>query len=194
MALANIETWFLKKQFSSKMRFSLYKKLVRFLSSGVSLTRALDIMYAHASDDGKKPKQVQAVVLDEWRHNIRNGQTFSRAITGWAPDKERIVIEAGENAGSLNMAIENAIFIHEGSGRIKKAIIGGLAYPILLVCMAFGFMALFGFEVIPAFEEILPREEWTGVAAQMAVMSDFVRNGLLQTIAAILAVVGLLLF
>lgn len=189
MSISAFEMWFLKKQFSSKMRFSIFKKLIRFLASDVSLSQALDIMYIHASDDGKKPKNVQAIVIDQWRRNIRNGQDFSRAITGWAPDKERIVIEAGENAGRLDMAIQNAIFIHEGSAQIKKAIIGGLAYPVFLVIMALGFMGLFGIEVIPAFAEVLPREQWTGAGAQMATMSDFVQDGLLQTVVGFLGLV-----
>lgn len=196
MAIQDFERWFLKKQFGAKTRFAMYKKLVRFLSSGVALTSALDIMFDHVTDGGnkRKMKTPQAIALDEWRRNIRNGHSFSRAITGWAPDRERVVIEAGENAGRLDVAIQNAIFIHQGSAQIKAAILKGLAYPFLLILMAIGFMALFGFRVIPAFEEIIPRENWTGIGAQMAVMSDFVRNGLLQSIGGFGIFVSLLLF
>jgi type II secretory pathway component PulF len=171
----SFEEKFVKLQFSGKMRLGAYRKLIRFLKNGVPMTQALDIMYNHASHDGKKPKAIQAVVFDAWRRNARNGMGFGRAITGWVPDKDRLVIEAGEQAGKLDVAIGNAVYIFEGSKKIKGAIVGGLAYPIFLVLIAVGFMVMFGVQVIPAFEEVMPRSKWEGVGLQMAAMSDIVR-------------------
>lgn len=170
----SFEKWFIKLQFSAKMRTRVYRKLNRFLGNSVSLAQALDIMYGHASEDGKKPKAVQAVVLDEWRRQIRNGRSFGRAIEGWVPDSDRLVIEGGEIAGNLTVAIDKAILISGSSKKIRNTLVAGLAYPFILVFVAIGFMVMFGLQVIPSFEEILPREQWTGLGAQMAMMSDFV--------------------
>lgn len=180
--LESFNLWFLRVQFGAKMRTRVFRKLVRFLGNSVALSKALDIMYQHASEDGKKPKALQAIVLDDWRRSIRDGKTFGQAIQGWVPDSDRLVIEGGEKAGDLPTAIEKSILIGQSVKQIKGAIIGGLAYPLLLVAAAIGFMILFGLQVIPEFETVLPREQWTGAGAQMAVMSDFVRNWLAITL------------
>lgn len=185
---------FVKIQFNGKMRLSIYRKLTKFLANGVPLPQALDIMWGFASEDGKNPKKTQAVVLDAWRKNVRNGLSFARAIDGWVPEKDRTVIDAGESAGSLDMAIENAVFIHEGGKKIRAAIISGLAYPFFLVAIALGFMAMFGTQVVPAFEQILPRESWTGAGASMALLSDFVNNYLVLSIGGFAVIITLIVF
>src|SRR3546814_3004654 len=127
MNLQDFETGFVKLQVSGKDRLRLYRKVTRVLKNGVPIAQALNSMWTHASDDGKKPKAVQAVVIDAWRKSIRNGASFGRAIQGWVPERDRIVIEAGETAGRLDVAIDNAVFIFEGSKKIRGAILSGLS-------------------------------------------------------------------
>lgn len=191
---SSLETWFIKLQFSSKMRTRVYRKLNRFLGNSVSLAQALDIMYSHASEDGRKPKAVQAIVIDEWRRQVRNGKSFGQAIQGWVPDSDRLVIEGGEMAGNLSVAIDKAILISGSSKKIKSTLVSGLAYPVVLFFVAIGFMVMFGTRVIPAFEEILPRDQWMGAGAQMAWMSDFVNTWLFPVLAFLAALVGLVTF
>lgn len=181
----SLEKWFIRMQFGAKMRTRVYRKLNRFLGNSVSLAQALDIMYGHASEDGKKPKAVMAIVLDDIRRQVRNGKQFGRAIQDWVPASDRLVIEGGEIAGNLPVAIEKAIMISGSSKKIRNTLVSGLAYPVLLIFVAIGFMVMFGLQVIPSFEEILPREQWTGVGAQMAVMSDFVSTFLFPTLIAL---------
>lgn len=180
--LGSLETAFVKFQFGAKSRMRIYRKLVRFLENSMPLSQALDVIYQHASDEGRKPKNAEAVVIDHWRRGIRNGKGLGVVIEGWVPDSDRIVIEGGDGHGKQVVAIKKAIMISESSRKIKSTIINGLAYPIMLVAVAIGFLAMFGLQVVPAFEEILPREKWEGAGAQMAVMSDFVRYYMLWTL------------
>src|SRR3546814_20593570 len=121
MNLQDFETGFVKLQFSGKDRLRLYRKVTRFLKNGVPIAQALDIMWTHASDDGKKPKAVQAVVIDAWRKRIRNGASFGRAIPGWVPERDRIVIAAGATGGRLALSLAIAVFLFEGSQIIGLA-------------------------------------------------------------------------
>lgn len=170
-----MERAFIKLQFSAKVRTRIYRKLVRFLENSMSLAHALDVMHGHATEDGRKPKNATAIVLDHWRREVRNGKSFGKAIEGWVPESDRLVIEGGDKAGKLVIAINKAILISESTRKIKGTLVGGLAYPVLLIAVAIGFLVMFGLQVVPAFEEILPREKWVGAGAQMAFMSDFVR-------------------
>jgi type II secretory pathway component PulF len=174
---SSLQRIWLKLNFGTKERIRVYEKLHSFLTSNVSLRKALEIMYQHASDDGRKRSAPIAQILLEWLRDIKNGRDFGHAIQGWVPDSERLVIEGGEQA-SLPDAISRAIMISESLRNIIGTIRNGLAYPCMLFAAAIGFMFFFGIQVIPQFEEILPRDQWTGIAWQMAVMSDFARNWL----------------
>jgi type II secretory pathway component PulF len=166
--------WFIKIQFGGAVRARVYRKLISFLKNGVPLSSALKIMWTHATDDGKNPNHPTALVLRDWMDRVANGQSFGRAVTGWVPDSDRIVLEAGETAGALDEAIANALYIHEGGKKIKGAIIGGLAYPAILILVALGFMIMFGVKIVPSFDAVLPKEKWMGTAANMAMVADFV--------------------
>ena len=184
----------LKFQFNSKMRSRTYRKIASFLKNGVSLPDTLRILQRFATDDGRKPKDPQALVLKEWSDRVGNGQSFGRAVIGWVPTADRIVIEAGEAAGSLATALENALFIQDSGKKIRSAIIGGVAYPAFLSILAIFLLIIFGVRIVPAFEEVLPRDRWTGTAAKMATVSDFVNYGLLPTVIAFGAVLGVVFY
>jgi type II secretory pathway component PulF len=188
----SLQRFWLKLQFGATQRIRVYQKLNRFLSSSVSLRQALEIMYQHASEDGRKPKNPTAVILLQWLRSVKNGQSFGQAIQGWVPDGDRLVIEGGEAAGNLPQSIERAVLISESLRLIVSTIVSGIAYPVLLFLAAIGFLIFFGTTVIPQFAEILPRDQWTGVAGQMSVMSDFVQNGLIWVLLT-LAALGILI-
>jgi type II secretory pathway component PulF len=183
-----------KFSFNGKARSRTYRKIASFLKNGVSLPDTLRTLHRQQTDDGRKPKDPVALVFKEWLDKIANGQSFGRAVTGWVPPADRIVIEAGEAAGSLAGALENALFIQESSKKIRSVIIGGVMYPIFLVLLAIMLLIIFGVRIVPAFASVLPREKWTGVAAQMATVADFVNYGLLPTIIASLSIIGVIMW
>lgn len=172
--LANLELKFAKLQFTGKKRNRIYRKLNRFLNNGVPMTRALDILWNHASDDGRKPKESQAVIIDHWRRQVAEGRKLGQAIKGWVPDSDRLVIEGGEAAGNLTVAIEKAMAINESAGKIKTTVIKGLSYPLMLVGAAIGLLVLIVRQVVPAFDAVLPKEQWEGLGAQMAFVARMI--------------------
>lgn len=192
MAMSGFEQRFIKLQFSGGSRLRIYRKLERFIRNGITITNALETIWRHSSQDGRKPKNPSAVVVDAWRRQINEGKSLGVAVAGWVPENDRVVIEAGSQS-DLPSALENACFLHESQRRIRSALIAGLAYPIVLVLVAVGFMVIFGTQVIPAFETILPRDQWTGVGYQMSLMADFVSHGLLPlSIAVVLLTIAMI--
>ena len=183
--------WFQRIQFSPKLKVRILRKITRFLANSIPLSQALKIIYVHATQEGKKPKVIEAVAIDQWHQSIRDGKSFGQAIEGWIPENERLVIEGGERAGNLINAIEQSLVISQSVKEIKKAIVNGLTYPIFLSVGIIGFLLLFGYEVIPEFESILPRDRWTGIGAQMVIISDFVRNWLSTALLLMVLFVGL---
>lgn len=192
--LKSLNRRFARMQFGGKARLRTYRKIARLLRNSVPLARALETMYAHASNDGRKPGNPEAIVIDAWLKQVRNGKPLGIAIQGWVPEMDRLVIEAGEPSGDLPGAIENACFLYEGQKQIKVALWSSLAYPAVLFAMVAGFLILFGFEVIPKFEAVLPRDKWEGLGAQMATMSDFVQSFFLPVLAAIGGLIFLMIW
>jgi type II secretory pathway component PulF len=177
--LANLELKFAKLFFTGKKRNRIYRKLNRFLNSGVPMTRALDILWSHASDDGRNPKDSQAIIIDNWRRQVAEGRKLGQAIKGWVPDSDRLVIEGGESAGNLTVAIEKAMAINGAAGEIKKTVIVGLSYPMLLLSAAISLLVLIVRMVVPAFDAVLPKEQWEGLGAQMAFVANVIDNFLI---------------
>ena len=184
----NLEARFARMQFGGKERLRIYRKLARFLKNNVSLTSALDTLWLHSSKDGKKPSMPAALAIDAWRKQVANGKSLGVAVRGWVPENDRIVLEAGE--GNLVEALNNACLLYESQKQIKGALIAGVSYPIFLILIAMGFLVMFGLQVIPQFEQVLPRDKWSGVGWQMAVMSDFVRSYLIPSVAGAVLFIG----
>lgn len=183
--MASFDERFIRMQFGGKARLGVYRKLIQFLGTGVPITSALDSIYAFASEDGRKPKGATAVAVDTWRKQIKNGKSLGTAVTGWVPDNDRIVIEAGTS--DLPKALKSACLLQESQSKIRAALVAGLAYPIILVMVAFGFLILFGTNVIPQFESVLPKAEWEGLGWQMGLMSDMVQSYMIPFVVMLVA-------
>lgn len=181
MAVSAFEVSLAKFSMNGKVRLRLYRKIAGLLSNGVSLQAALDVLYDQASKGGKKKGDPVAIGIDSWRQTYRNGRPFGQALAGWAPLSERMLVEAGETGSRLDEALMNVIKLAESDAAIKGALVGGLSYPGVLLTMLGGMLYLFGVQVIPNFEQLLPKDQWTGLAYGMALMSTFAQDYLIPT-------------
>lgn len=192
--MSNFERWFVKVQFGGKQRIRVYRKIIRLIQNGVPLLQALTSIWVLASRDGKKPGLPTARILQVWIDQVKNGKPLEVAIQGWVPETDRTVIGAGNESGKLPEAIENACYLYEGQKKIRFAVFAAVAYPIVLLAMVVIFLFIFGLDVIPKFETVLPRDRWTGLAGQMAGMSDFVQNWMASLLVGFAALVGVVLW
>lgn len=190
----NLELTFAKLFFTSKKRIRVYRKLNRFLSNGVPLPRALDILWTHASDDGRKPKEGLALIIDHWRREVDEGRKLGQAISGWVPESDRLVIEGGEKAGNLTVAIEKTILISQSSQKIKMTLLKGLSYPVMLLTAALGLLIFIVRQVVPSFDQVLPRDQWEGLGAQMAFVASLIDNYLIFGLGFIVAIIALVTY
>ena len=171
------ERWFYRKQFGAKPRKRVYEKLVRLLKTGVTQAAALEILWENASHAGKKPTDVTAVAVAEWTAHTSDGKDLAYAMRDWIPEQDYSILNAGAKSGDLVNAIDNVVLLQEKQKQIKGAIIGGVAYPVIIILAALIFMYVFGSNVVPAFDQVMPKEKWTGFPAIMASVSDFVLAG-----------------
>lgn len=164
-----------KKDTSGRRR--LWLKLAKLIGNGVPILQALESIHSRRVASGGRGHP-QTIALGEWINGIRNGERLSPMLGGWVGDEERMLISAGEQAGTTEKALYSAARVMEARSQINKAVFGGLAYPIVLLCLAFGVLYLFGFKIVPAFTRIAPPEKWTGLARAMIEVSVFAQHWL----------------
>jgi type II secretory pathway component PulF len=162
-----------KFEFGSDQRYKFYMKLVQLLGNGVSLDNAIK-QIENLSRGGST--SIMPSLYRRWYNNIINGQNFGECMAPYVPSSEAILLETGANSGKLVEALQNTAESIAQQSRIKKAIIGATAYPMLLFAMLIGAMLLAAYNIIPTFEEIIPVSEWQGISYTVAKVSEFIRN------------------
>lgn len=156
-------------------RRRLWMKLSKLLSNGVPIMDALGSMNERRIASAGK-NDVVSLALSSWMDGLKNGHRLSDAIKNWVYNDEQMLIAAGEQSGSLHIALLSACEIMEAKKKIKSAVIGGMAYPLLMLIIAFAVLIMFSFKIIPAFSTIVPDDKWHGIARAMIDFANFSRS------------------
>jgi len=169
-----IERFFAKATFSGQKKVRIIRQIQRLIGAGVPITTTLEMLWDLYSKKGRKPKEPMAAMVSEWRSRLNQGKSLAYSMQGWISIPEQMIIEAGEQSDKLAVALDDALQADGASRGIRNAIIGGMVYPVILLLALIGILWGFSVEIVPAFETILPHERWTGNAATMYVISEFV--------------------
>ncbi len=160
---------------STSDRLAVYYKLQSLLRNRFSLMDALDRLYQIASKEGKNPNDTMALAISSWMRSIQNGESFSVALRGWAPSSELLMLSVGDVA-NLESALANTIKVVEGINRMKEPVIGAVSYPIFLLCATVLMIWMIGIYMVPPMASAVPGLKWTGTAASLIGLSDFVNE------------------
>lgn len=178
-------------EFNAKARERLYRKLGQLLKNGVSLDRSL---LQIATIEEKRGKQATALLLRRWRTSIENGVNFGQCVTAFVPAGESLLLETGSNSGRLQESFVNAAECVAQQRRVKSAIIRSGSYPALLLTVLIAALALASYNIIPAFGEVLPIEQWQGSAAMVASIAMTIQSKGLWILASLIGLIFLISF
>lgn len=162
-----------KFEFNPKMRERFYIKLAQLLDNGVQLDVALMQLQKLS---GRSKGSILPILYGRWRRNVANGMNFGDVVSPYVPSAEAILLETGAGSGHLVDSLYNAADTVQQQSRVKNAIVGSAAYPIVLFLMLIAALTLSSFMVIPTFAEILPVEQWTGAARVTAAVTQVIRD------------------
>jgi type II secretory pathway component PulF len=191
MALDLNRRW-ARLQLNTHARLRFYRKIAKMLANGLPLLKVLEELELRASREGRKPNEPEAIVLSDWRRVVQNGGMLSEAMQWWVPHTEQMIVMAGEQSGRLEIALNTVCGVVSSARRIRTAVIGGLAYPVVILVMTIGYVFLFGKVVIPRFTAIISPEHWHGVARSLYTLSRFVQSGLIWCVLLFVALLVLL--
>ena len=144
------------------------RELATLLSSGVTLIKSLDILC----------KQVESRTLlhavEQIKKDIEGGYTFQNALRKHNKifsDFWIHLVETGEASGHLPSSLDQLAGYMEESENLKKKITSAMVYPIILLTVATGAIAIFLLKIIPIFEEI-----FKGFNVDLPVLTQMVIN------------------
>ena len=149
-----------------------------------SLMDSMDMLHDSASKGGKNPGEPLAIAIASWGRALNNGKTFSEALRGWAPDRERLMLSVGD-VSDLEGALLNLIKVTEGTTKMIRPIIGAIAYPTFLMLMAVLIIYAIGVYMVPPMIDAAPGVSWKGLAKDLVDLSDWIKNNWMLAFSAI---------
>ncbi|MBQ9236030.1 MAG: type II secretion system F family protein [Alphaproteobacteria bacterium] len=161
--------------FSNKTRLKLYRKIASLMRNRFSLMDALDMLHDSASNGGKNPGEPLAIAIAAWGRALNNGKTFSEALKGWAPDRERLMLSVGD-VSDLESALLNLIKVSEGSTKMIRPIVGAITYPAFLLMMAVLIIYAIGVYMVPPMIDAAPNVKWRGMAKDLVDLSGWIKD------------------
>ena len=170
-------------------RKRLWTKLATLIKNGVPIKSALTTLHSRRIQIGKGGAP-DAIALSHWLQRINNGSSIAGCTKGWVTDEEQMLLSAGEKSGDILKSLEAMCRIMTAKASIKGAVIGGVAYPIFIVLMLFGFMYLFGYKLIPSFLNLAPVEKYSGFGYLIARASIVTQYALLPFMAFCMAAIA----
>lgn len=178
---------------STSARLRLWRKLASLLANGVPLLRGLTELYERRVQT-HGPQHMEALALRIWRERISNGGTLATAIEGWVTTDEQMLVGAGEEQGDMGQAFDRLELLLTSRSLILKAVLAGVSYPLVLLCLVFGLLIFYAWKIIPVYLSVADAQggSFTGLAASLVWLSGAVRHWVWLWI--LLTVLGLLLF
>lgn len=163
-----------KMTFSTQTKIRILRQIQRLITAGISVSVALDMLFDMYSQNGKKPKESTAIVINEWRKKHRAGRPLASCLEGWITPAEQLIIEAGEQSDRLSQSMNDALEATSSAKKIRKTIIGALTYPVFILLALCAMLYGFSTQILPTFSEIVDPVLWTGNARRMYNISQFV--------------------
>ena len=184
----DLNRYWAKLQLSDALRLNLYRKIAKMLSNDLPLLKILEELWKRASDDGRKPNEPMAIVLDDCRRMVQNGRMLSEGLEWWIPKTEQMIIMAGEQSGRLEDILISVIDVVQSGKKIRNVIIGGVTYPVAILILILIYVYIFGTRVIPEFARMVDPTTWRGSAKSLYIMSLLVQNWMPYVVIAVVSV------
>lgn len=161
-----------RARFSPRDRASIYRAIGDLVRRKVAITQALQTL-ADEFRDNEGPYSPSAFALSKWSHGVRTNMPLGTVTRGWIPDEERMLISVVETkdelSDMLDQLAENVEQRSELTNRIRKKI----QPPLLMILIVVGLLYVYSTQVLPEIDQNMPKSQWTGMAAQLAILADY---------------------
>lgn len=156
---------------SGKSRARLYERLARPINSGLSYEEAIYNLYKRVAY--RQPNDHIAIVLRTVIYHLQSGHNISDGLAQFIPLNELLLIQAGENNGTLAKGLFDAARSIRLNGQIVAVTLRATVIPFFVLISVLVCLYIMGEWLVPEFERGIPRDEWTGAGHILRVLGDF---------------------
>jgi len=127
------------------------RQISAMLISGVSLIKAIDILYQQSYDKNLKSS------VQKLYESVQKGDLLSEGLNkqkGVFPELMTSMVEAGEASGTLDTVMSKLATQFESDVRLRNKIISAVTYPAILSALCIGVVVLMVVVVLPSFGDM----------------------------------------
>lgn len=178
----------LSGKISSKELTSFCRQLAIMITSSIELINCLEVLKNQSFT--KYFRQI----LDMIYEDVKSGLLLSQAMEKHKkifPQFFRNMVYVGEMSSSLDKVLVNVADYYENADKIRAKVKGAMIYPIILLCLTIGIIALMMLLVVPTFRDSLAVLEVEMPPLTLAIfnISDFVIQNWMYIVLGIVAVI-----
>ncbi|HEY0843438.1 type II secretion system F family protein [Methylotenera sp.] len=162
-----------KMAFNWKIREGLYNHLASQVGNEVTIEKALETFRARLVRNNKMTSEK---IIGDVMRKMRDGSTFSNALTRWVPQDEIIIINSGEVSGNLPNALELVVVAQNRLISVNNAIKSAVTSPLIMMTVTYGTLWFIGKYVTPGLQQALPKEKAIGMTHWLYVVSDLANS------------------
>lgn len=163
------------------------RQLSAMMSSGLTIVKALDILYKE--EENKGAKEVWKAVYED----VQKGESFSNALDakrGCFPDFFISMVDAGEISGSLDVTMRRLQEYYANSNKLNNKVKGAMIYPCVLMVLVIVLVIGMSVFILPIFRSMMPEDSLNVLQRALFGMSDFIIQKWYILIIAVVAIVG----
>ncbi|SFC45806.1 type II secretion system F family protein [Ruminococcus albus] len=167
------------------------RQLAAMMSSGLTIVKALDILYKE--EEKKGPKEVWKQVYEE----VQKGESFSNALEakrGCFPDFFISMVDAGEISGSLDITMKRLQEYYANTNKLNNKIKGALVYPIVLLVLVIAVVILMSVKILPIFKSMMPEDKLNALQKALFGFSDFIIDKWYALLIGIVVLIGVIVY
>lgn len=161
--------------FGGKIRERCWKKIAQQLRhTHMPLWHCFSILKERAKSE-RSPVQY---VYGQIERALTSGHTIGTALAPFASHEEIMLIDSGQTGGERMLAdgFFKAADLLAKRREIRGKVIGGLAYPVLLLAIIIVFLCVISTVLIPQLSVLSDPQTWTGAAAVLYAVATFVAS------------------
>ena len=168
------------------------RQLSIMINSSIELIGCLEILKEQSYS--KFFKQILEMVYED----VKSGQLLSQAMEKHKkifPNFFRNMIYVGEMSSSLDKVLQNIADYYENESRTKSKVKSAMVYPIMLLVMTVGILALMMLMVVPTFKTSLGDMEIEMPAITMAIfnLSDYITQNWMMIFLIAVGIIALII-
>lgn len=179
-----------KYKSSKRLALPFFRQLMQLHQSGMPIGDAVHLMCQRMTDPRMKDLSVEIY------RDLSEGRTLAFAVRRFPEIFDEALshlIEAGEATGNLVPILRNIIENLEEKAELQKRVVQSMAYPILIIFVAMGVVAMFLFFLLPRIQSMIDNlgGELNIAARLMIWLSEFsLKQGPFVVLGVILLVAG----